>query len=132
MNKIKGKITEIESDNYISIVGVDTEIGKFYSLIVETPKTANYLKIGNKVNLLFKETEVEILRNCFFEKKLNTFEGKISKINTGKVLSKVFIKVKNLNITSVSATKGIELLEVKENENINFYIKPNEIVIEAL
>ena len=132
MNKISGKISQIESDKYISLVGVDTKIGRFYSLIVETPETADYLKIGNKVNLLFKETEVEILKNCYSEKNLNTFEGNIFKIQKGKVLSKIFIKNENLEIVSVSTTKGIELLEITESQKIFFYIKPNEIVIEAL
>ncbi len=132
MNKISGKISDIQSDNYISLVGIDTEVGKFYALIVETPRTADYLKKGKDVNLLFKETEVEILKNCFLDKNLNTFEGEIFKIKKGKVLSKLFIKSRNLEIISISTTKAIEILELKEKEKIFIYIKPNEIVIEAL
>ncbi len=132
MNKISGEISQIESDKYISLVGVDTKIGRFYSLIVETPETADYLKIKRKVNLLFKETEVEILKNCYLEKNLNTFEGTISNIQKGKILSRISIKNGDLEIISVLTTKGIEILELKENEKIFFYIKPNEIVIEAV
>ncbi len=132
MNKIYGKISNIESEDYISIVEINTEIGNFFSLIVETPKTADYLKKGKEINILFKETEVEILKNCFLEKNLNTFEGKILNMKKGKVLSKLVIEKKDLKIVSILTTKAVEILGIKENEKIYFYVKPNEIVIEAL
>ncbi len=132
MNKIPGEISQIESDEYISLIEIITKIGMFYSLIVETPKTADYLKIGNKVNLLFKETEVEILKHCYPEKVLNISKGKVSKVQNGKILSKVFIKNSDLEVVSVTTTKGLKMLNIKENEEIFFYIKPNEIVIEAV
>jgi len=132
MNKIYGKISNIESEDYISIVEINTEIGNFFSLIVETPETADYLKKGKEINILFKETEVEILKNCFLEKNLNTFEGKILNIKKGKVLSKLVIEKKDLKIVSILTTKAVEILGIKENEKIYFYVKPNEIVIEAL
>ncbi len=132
MNKIYGKISNIESEDYISIVEINTEIGNFFSLIVETPETADYLKKGKEINILFKETEVEILKNCFLEKNLNTFEGKILNMKKGKVLSKLVIEKKDLKIVSILTTKAVEILGIKENEKIYFYVKPNEIVIEAL
>ena len=60
MNKLPAIITHIESADYISLVDLQVNTDIFSCVIIETPETAPYLFIGNKVHILFKETEVSI------------------------------------------------------------------------
>ena len=60
MNKLQGKIINIESSEHISIVDIDVEGDLFSTVSIETPETADYLRIGKEVSMLFKETEVSI------------------------------------------------------------------------
>ncbi|WP_456403176.1 hypothetical protein [Persephonella sp.] len=133
MNEISGEIYSINSDHLLSELTVKTEIGNFFIVLLETPKTADYLKIGKSVNLLFKETEVEIFKNCsFLEKRfLNLFSGSIVSINRGKVLSKISIKSGNYQFESIILDRSVDMQELKVNDNISFHIKPNEITVEV-
>ncbi|WP_457642495.1 TOBE domain-containing protein [Persephonella sp.] len=133
MNKITGKISQIESDDLLSILSVATEIGNFYVVLLETPQTVEYLRKGKEINLLFKETEVDIFKNCSFleGKILNLFNGTVTEIENGKVLSKVVIKARNIIFRSIIPKKSVELLDLKPSDNISFSIKPNEITIEV-
>ena len=44
----------IESSEHISIVDIDVEWDLFSAVIIETPETADYLRIGKEVFMLFK------------------------------------------------------------------------------
>ena len=46
MNKLQGKIMNIESSEHISIVDIDVKGDLFSTVIIETPETADYLRIG--------------------------------------------------------------------------------------
>ena len=58
MNKLTGKIIEVESSLHMSMVDIDVDGDIFSAIILETGATASYLKPQQKVSLIFKETEV--------------------------------------------------------------------------
>ena len=47
----------------ISLVDVVVENDMFTATLLETPATADYLRIGNQVTLLFKETEIALAKD---------------------------------------------------------------------
>ncbi len=65
MNELAEKIIHLESSASMSLVEVDVRGEIFSSIILETPQSVAYLKIGRTVGLLFKETEVLIIRVIF-------------------------------------------------------------------
>lgn len=131
MNKIPGKIVEISSSENISLIAVDTGSRVLYVLVVETPETAKYLKIGEKIYLLIKETEVALAReiqNCQTSF-LNQINCIVEKIILGKVLSKIVLNCETCQLKAILPTEAIKQMKLKENENVVALIKANEITI---
>ncbi|WP_029522028.1 TOBE domain-containing protein [Persephonella sp. KM09-Lau-8] len=131
MNKILGKIVEISSSENISLIAVDTGSRVLHSLVVETPETAKYLKIGEKIYLIIKETEVALAReiqNCQTSF-LNQINCIVEKIISGKVLSKIVLNCETCQLKAILPTEAIKQMKLKENENVVALIKANEITI---
>ena len=63
MNRLTGKIIAIESNSHVSLVDVTVGQDVFSATLLETPETADYLKVGTQVTLLFKETEIALAKN---------------------------------------------------------------------
>lgn len=63
MNRLNGQIAAIDSNSHMSLVDVAVGDDVFTATLLETPETADYLKVGNKVTLLFKETEVALAKD---------------------------------------------------------------------
>jgi molybdopterin-binding protein len=98
------------------------------SIIVETQKTADYLKVGNEVYILFKETEVSVGKNVQGLLSLrNQINCTVQNIEKGKVLSKVVLNFKNYNIVSIITTNSVEKLQLKIGDNVKAFIKSNEV-----
>ena len=107
MNKLKGKITNIESSEHISIVDIDVEGDLFSSVIIETPETADYLRIGNEIFILFKETEVSIGKALSGNLSLrNRLKSKIKTIKMGTVLTEIVLDYKEKDIISIITTRS--------------------------
>ncbi|MDO9138420.1 MAG: tobe domain protein, partial [Lutibacter sp.] len=63
MNILSGNITSIQGSESLSLVKIAVGNAIFTAIIIDTPESDNYFKIGNKVNVYFKETEVIIAKN---------------------------------------------------------------------
>jgi molybdopterin-binding protein len=130
MNKLLGKIMNIESSEHISIVDIDVEGDLFSSVIIETPETADYLKIGNEVFMLFKETEVSIGKALSGNLSLrNRLTSKIKTIEKGKVLTKIVLDYKGKDIVSVITTRSTNKLDLKVGDEVQGLVKANEVII---
>jgi len=128
MNKLKGFIKSIQSSENISVVDIDVDGISLCSIIVETQKTADYLKVGNEVYILFKETEVSVGKNVQGLLSLrNQINCTVQNIEKGKVLSKVVLNFKNYNIVSIITTNSVEKLQLKIGDNVKAFIKSNEV-----
>lgn len=130
MNKLLGKIMNIESSEHISIVDIDVEGDLFSSVIIETPETADYLKIGNEVFMLFKETEVSIGKALSGNLSLrNRLKSKIKTIEKGTVLTKITLDYKGKDIISVITTRSTNKLDLKVGDEVQGLVKANEVII---
>lgn len=130
MNKLKGKIMNIESSEHISIVDIEVEGDLFSSIIIETPETADYLRIGNEVFMLFKETEVSIGKALSGNLSLrNRLKSKIKTIEKGKVLTKITLDYKRKDIISIITTRSANNLDLKVGDEVQGLVKANEVII---
>ena len=130
MNKLKGKIMNIESSEHISIVDIEVEGDLFSSIIIETPETADYLRIGNEVFMLFKETEVSIGKALSGNLSLrNRLKSKIKTIEKGKVLTKITLDYKRKDIISIITTRSTNNLDLKVGDEVQWLVKANEVII---
>ncbi len=131
MNRLEGEIIGIVEDNGLSQViislGTDT---KLKCLVIETPSTASYLRIGMKRAVIFKETEVIIGKANGYPISLqNRILGTIQDIKEGKLLCQVAVN------TAVGLVIGIIPIESKIDmelgigESVVVMIKQNEIML---
>ena len=130
MNSLVGEISNIKSDEHFSIVEMMVDENIFKSIIIETPETVPFLKTGNKINILFKESEVSIAKEL---KGMLSLQNKIpciiKEIEKGKLLSKIILDFNSKKIVSVITTGAVEQLELKENDDVLALIKTNEVIL---
>ena len=130
MNSLVGEISNIKSDEHFSIVEMMVDENIFKSIIIETPETVPFLKTGNKINILFKESEVSIAKEL---KGMLSLQNKIpciiKEIEKGKLLSKIILDFNSKKIVSVITTGAVEQLELKENDNVLALVKTNEVIL---
>jgi len=130
MNKLQGKIMNIESSEHISIVDIAVEGDLFSTVIIETPETADYLRIGEEVFMLFKETEVSIGKALSGGLSLrNRLKSKIKTIEKGTVLTKITLDYKGKDIISVITTRSTNKLDLKVGDEVQGLVKANEVII---
>lgn len=130
MNILKGNISHIKTQGNISLVKVDSEGIIFSSIVIETPETASYLKIGTPIHVVFKETEVVLAKTLESEiSMLNRVKGSIKEIELGSLLTKVQVNTKVGNITAFITTEAVEALELKEGNKICALVQTTEIML---
>lgn len=120
----------IESSEHISIVDIEVEGDLFSSVIIETPETADYLRFGEEVFMLFKETEVSIGKALSGNLSLrNRLKSKIKTIEKGTVLTKITLDYKGKDIISVITTRSTNKLDLKVGDEVQGLVKANEVII---
>ena len=131
MNSLKGHIKSIKSHENLSLVKIDVGDYSFTTVVIETSDTADYLKLGSEIRVLFKETEVLIcLKPCPDISLQNRIECEIREIMKGKLLSQISMQSSIGNIKSIITTNAVEQLKLKENDQVIAMIKTNEIMLQ--
>ena len=130
MNSLLGNISDISVSGKLSIIQVQVSQVVLYAIIIDTPETADYLKVGREVNVIFKESEVIIGKGINHEVSLrNKLVGQISSIESGELLSKVVVDTSVGNITSIITTNAVRNLDLSEGSVVTAMIKTNEIML---
>jgi molybdate transport system regulatory protein len=130
MNILNGIIEEITVNGELSLAGVRVGDTKFTVIIIDTPETVSYLRIGNPVHVIFKETEVIIGKGTGHQISLrNKLEGRIHKIESGQLLSRIIVETPAGKITSIITTNAVNHLQLTEGSEVTAMIKTNEIMI---
>ncbi|MGD9489054.1 MAG: molybdopterin-binding protein [Calditrichaceae bacterium] len=130
MNQLTATITAIESSGHISLVDLKAGGAVFSCVVIENPESADYLKTGTEVSLLFKETEVSIAKNFSGEISLrNRIDSEITGLEKGAILTKITLKFNGLEIRSIITTRSADRLELKPGDRVTGLIKANEISI---
>jgi len=133
VNKLIGKIVLIESTQHMSMVDIDVQGDVFSSIVLETPASASYLKQGNSVQMLFKETEVSIGKNLTGLISLrNRFKGTIRRIEKSEILSKVFLNYQSQEIVSIISTRSVQKLGLIDGDAVEWLVKTNEVSLCSL
>lgn len=128
MNKLEGKIARIESCENMSLVNVEVDGDIFSSVVLETPLSSAYLKEGNRIAILFKETEVSIGKNLTGMLSIrNRFRSRIKSIEKAEILSRVVLEYKGRTIVSIITTGSVDRLDLKAGEEVEWLVKTNEV-----
>jgi len=132
VNRLKGQIVAIDSNSHMSLVDVAVGDDVFTATLLETPETADYLKVGYKVTLLFKETEVALAKDLSGLISLrNRFSVIVRNIERGGILSAIELDYVGKALMSVITTRAVERLQLAVGEQIEALVKANEIALMA-
>ena len=128
MNTLLGNITEITTEGSLSLVKIKVENTLLTSIVIDTPETAHYLKLGNSIKVLFKETEVILAKKITGIISLqNRIDCTVDSFEKGKLLCKITLRFENQTIASVITRTAFDQLEIQEKDEITAMIKTNEI-----
>lgn len=129
MNTLKGIISDIQSHESVSLVKVQTLSNiVFTSIVLDIPDTADYLKIGNQVNIIFKETEVIISKDFNANISIqNKIPCMVQSIKMGVLLCQINLKSGDTEIKSIITSNAGKQLNLKENDKVIALIKTNEV-----
>lgn len=130
MNVLNGIIEEITVNGSLSLARVGVGDTHFTVIVIDTPETVSYLKVGNPIRIIFKETEVIIGKGTGHQVSLqNKLTGPVFSIESGELLSKIVLETSAGKITSVITTNAVKQLQLKEGNEVTAMIKTNEIMI---
>lgn len=102
----------------------------FNVFLVETPQTASYLQPEQKINLLFKETEVIISKNLTPDISIqNQLKAEIIEIKPGKILSEIILKSHVGEIKSLLGSTLLQQMNFAESQEVLILVKANEIML---
>lgn len=130
MNIFSGTISDIEVNKSLSLITVDVDSIVLKAIVVETPETAAYLKKGNMVDILFKETEVILAKESATSISIqNKIRGTVQKIERGMMLSKLVLNSAIGDIIAIVATEALDELTLVSDQEVIAMIKINEIML---
>lgn len=128
MNSLLGNITEITTEGSLSLVKIKVQHTVLTSIVIDTPETAHYLKTGNSIKILFKETEVILAKKITGIISLqNKMDCTVDSLEKGKLLCKITLRFGNFTIASVITRTAFDQLDIQEKDEITAMIKTNEI-----
>lgn len=130
MNSLSGIIDQIEVNGSLSLVGIKVGECEFKSIVVETPDTAEFLKINGAIKVIFKETEVIISTDANPQISLrNKMRAVIKSIEKGKLLSKISMDTNAGNVISIITTNAVNQLNLVEGSSVLAMVKTNEVLL---
>ena len=130
MNILKGTIEKLTISGSLTLIGIKVDAIDMSAIVIDTPKTAPYLKIGNTITVVFKETEVIIGKGNTDEISLrNKFKGTIEILESKELLSKLTINTNVGKISSIITTNAVKQLKLELGTTVTAMVKTNEILI---
>lgn len=128
MNILRGEVVELLSEGDIVVVKICIK-ERIFSVLMLGITSLSDLKIGNEVDLLFKEHELAFMSLSSKTSVENTFEAKITGLKKGKLLWNVEFDFEGLKLYSIISALKAEELKLKENELWLCFIKANDITL---
>jgi molybdopterin-binding protein len=131
MNRLNGKIEEIQVSGHLSQVTVSLAGGHLVqAVVIETPETAAYLSMGGQIGVLFKETEVilSLGEGCLTSLE-NKLPARVEHLEAGALLSRVVLHCAAGPLTAVIATRAAKRLALMQGQEVHALIPSSEIML---
>lgn len=130
MNRLLGTISAIESNGHLSLVDVVAGRDVFTAMLLETPESAPHLRVGNRVAVLFKETEVSLAKDLSGRISLrNRIPCTVRGIREGDILCEVSLDRDGQPLSSIVTTRAVRRLELRAGDTVEALVKANEVSI---
>lgn len=130
MNKLKGVISEIQSDNGISLITVQSTGINISAIMVEAINSPSSLEAGNSILVTFKETAMSIGKNLSGEFSIrNRFDGEIISIEKSNLLTRIILNFNQMQLVSVITTASAERLHLSVGDHVTGLVKTTDIIL---
>jgi len=130
LNRLVATIESVKSSENLSQVSAKCGDVLFGCVVLETSDSTPYLKHGEMIELLFKETEVAIAVGLQGEISMsNQIPATIELIEKHPVLTILHLRHEAFQIKSIITTASAERLKLREGSTVTALIKANEISI---
>ena len=130
MNQLPGILTHIETVDQLSLVQIDVTGLSFTTLVIDTPQTVGYLRMGEAVQLVFKETEVSIgkaLTGGLSTR--NRIPARIEAIQSGQLLTQLSLGFRGHRIHSLITTGSARMLGLQVGDAVEGLVKAHAITL---
>lgn len=128
MNKLPGIITNIQQSGAILLVDIKVADRLFSALLIESANQPEWVKIGETIDIVFKETEVSLAKNLSGQISLrNRMQCVVLKIDRGELLSRVFLKFQDYTLSSAITTRSVDSLNLNIGDEVEALVKSNEV-----
>ncbi|HEB7569412.1 TPA: molybdenum-pterin-binding protein [Campylobacter coli] len=131
MNILNGKIIELLNEGEIVIVKISIKEQIFKVLMLDLHSLQD-LKIGTKIQVLFKEHELGFALPHSILSVENSFLAKIKSIKKGKILYHIFFDFKGDEISSIITKEKALELKLEEGQEWLCFVKENDIILKAV
>lgn len=130
MNVLQGNIISMKTSGRLTIVTLDLNHVLIQSIIIENTDTVSYLKEGNPIKVMFKETEVVIGKGNEIPVSMeNQIQGKITALEKGELLCSISLDTKAGPIKATLTSESASRLKLKIDETVTAMIKTTEIML---
>lgn len=130
MNRIEVTIKQVVNSG--GIIMVDMEAGNLTmtAMLIDASQNPVWLKQGNRVYAVFKETEVSIAKDFSGKISLrNKLPCSVKHIDRGELMSLIHMSFNEDEIYSAITTRSVDMLELNTGDEVTAMIKANEITL---
>jgi molybdate transport system regulatory protein len=128
MNRLHGTISQIQHAGAVVLVDFTVDDYHFSALLVESVTVPTWLKVGEKLDFVFKETEVSLAKNLSGKiSSRNRIPCILHNIQRGELMSVLELRFRAYTITAAITTRSVDALELALGDEIEALVKSNEI-----
>lgn len=129
MNKLEATVSKIDSLENLTIVQFD-----FLGITLSMMSLGlSNIKVGTKVILNINASHIAIAKDLKGEISLsNKLECIIEKLDKGKLLSSLTLRIKDTKITSIITTNSVNRMNLCQNDKVIALIKASELSIQKV
>jgi len=130
MNRIEVTIKKVMNSGGIILVDMEAAGLTLTTLLIDAPHNPVWLKQGNQVYAVFKETEVSIAKDFSGKISLrNKIPCRVSHIERGELMSVIHMTFMDYQIQSAITTRSVDMLDLIIDDEVTAMIKANEITL---
>ena len=130
MNRLEVTIKQVMNSGGIVMVDMETAGLTMTALLIDAPHNPSWLKQGNLIFAVFKETEVSIAKDFSGKISLrNKIPCRVVNIVRGELMSIIHMAFMDNQIQSAITTRSVDMLELKKDDEVTAMIKANEITL---
>ncbi len=133
MNVLKGIITGKSVSENLALVDVDVSGVRFTALLIDSIEDESEITVGDRVRVLFKETEVAIASGLSGKISLrNRMDCQLNEIIKGKILTRLLLDYNGNPLEAVVTTRSSEMMGLKQGMELQVLVKATEIILQKI